>query len=91
MLAKTTNSTVTYEPVAISEETLVKFQKVANAKGVTIYGKIVKKDAECGSVSYDESGDYLITSLNPRSMFTDEEVASIHANAPKCVAEILAE
>lgn len=91
MLAKTTNSTVTYEPFAVSEETLMKFQKVANAKGVTIYGKIVKNDAECGSISYDSSGDYLITSLKPRSMFTDEEVASIYANAPKCIAEILSE
>lgn len=91
MLKKTTNSTVAYEPIAISDETVMKFQKVTNAKGTTIYGKIVKNDAECGSVSYDSSGDYLITSLKPRSMFTEEEVAAIHAHAPVCVAEILAE
>ena len=91
MLKKTTNSTVTYEPFAISEETSVKFQKVTNAKGVTVYGKIVKNDAECGSVSYDSSGDYLITSLKPHSMFTGEEVSSIHAQVPDCVAEILSE
>lgn len=91
MLKKTTNSTVTYEPFAISEGAFMKFQKVANAKGVTVYGKIVKNDAECGSVSYDSSGDYLITSLKPRSMFTEEEVTAIHTHAPVCVAEILAE
>lgn len=91
MLKKTTNSTVTYEPFAISEETSMKFQKVTNAKGVTVYGKIVKNDAECGSVSYDESGDYLITSLKPHSMFTPEEVAAIHSQVPECVAEILSD
>lgn len=91
MLKKTTNSTVTYEPFAISEVTSMKFQRVANARGVTIYGKIVKNDAECGSVSYDSSGDYLITSLKPRSMFTEEEVAAIHAQVPACVADILSD
>lgn len=91
MLKKTTNSTVTYEPFAISEETSMKFQKVTNAKGVTVYGKIVKNDAECGSVSYDASGDYLITSLKPRSMFTPEEVTAIHAQVPACVADILSD
>ena len=91
MLKKTINSTVTYEPLKISEETCVKFQRVANAKGVTVYSKIVKNDAECGSVSYDSSGDYLITSLKPHSMFTSEEVTAIHAQVPACVAEILSE
>ena len=28
MLKKTTNSTVAYEPIAISDETVMKFQKV---------------------------------------------------------------
>ena len=91
MLKKTTNSTVTYEPLKISEETCVKFQRVTNAKGVTIYGKIVKNDAECGSVSYDSPGDYLITSLKPRSMFIPEEVTAIHAQVPACVADILSD
>ena len=91
MLKKTTNSTGAYEPIAISDETVMKFQKVTNAKGSTIYGKIVKNDAECGSVSYEETGDYLITSLKPRSMFTPEEITAIHADGPGCIAEIMAD
>ena len=91
MLKKTTNSTVAYEPIVISDETVMKFQKVTNAKGVTIYGKIVKNDVECGSVSYDGAGDYLITSLKPCSMFTSDEVTAIHTEVPKCIGEIMAD
>lgn len=91
MLKKTTNSTVTYEPLAVSEVTFIKFQKTTDANGTKIYGKIVKNDAECGSLSYEEATDFLITSLKPRSKFTDAEVAFIYENAPKCIAEILSE
>lgn len=91
MLKKTTNSTVAYEPIAISDETVMKFQKVTNAKGVTVYGKILKNDAECGSVSYDGAGDYLITSLKPCTLFTPDEVTAIHSEVPKCIGEILAD
>ncbi|MBQ8769660.1 MAG: hypothetical protein IJZ60_00660 [Bacteroides sp.] len=89
MQEKTTNSTVNYNPEKISEETTVCFTKVTNAKGVTIHGKVMKNDAEVGSVSYDEKGDFFITSLKPVSALTGEEVETLYQKIPGFKKEML--
>ena len=40
MLKKTTNSTVTYEPLAVSEVTFIKFQKTTDANGAEVGGTV---------------------------------------------------
>lgn len=91
MKKKTANSTVNYDPEVINESTAIHFTKVTNANGNTLYGKIIKDDAEVGNVSYDEKGGYLITSLKPYASLTGEEVDAIYAKVPGCVREALSE
>lgn len=91
MKKKTANSTVNYDPEVINESTAIHFTKVTNANGRTLYGKIVKDDAEVGNVSYEEQGNYMITSLKPYTSLTDAEVDAIYAKVPGCVREALAE
>ena len=78
-----------YNPEKISEETTVCFTKVTNAKGVTIQGKVMKNEAEVGSVSYDEKGGFFITSLKPVSALTDEEVETLYQKIPGFLTEML--
>ena len=89
MQEKTTNSTVNYSPEKISEETSVYFTKVTNANGVTIHGKVMKNDAEVGTVSYDEKGGYFITSLKPVTALTDDEVETLYQKIPGFKKEML--
>lgn len=91
MKKKTANSTVNYDPEKISETTAIHFTKVTNASGTTLYGKIVKNDAEVGNVSYDEKGNYMVTSIKPYSTLTNEEVKTIYGRVPDCINEALAE
>ncbi|MBQ8066539.1 MAG: hypothetical protein IJ200_12905 [Prevotella sp.] len=85
------NATVTFEPEVINEHTKVTFTKVSNAKGVTIYGKVEKDNAEVGSISYEQSGNFLITSLKPLGKLTKEEVSAIYENVPTWVGEATGE
>lgn len=91
MQEKTTNSTVNDNPEVISEETTVHFTKVTNANGVTIHGKVMKNDAEVGTVSYDEKGGYFITSLKPVTALTDVEVETLYQKIPGFKKEMLSE
>lgn len=91
MKKKTANSTVNYDPEVVSENTSVHFTRVTNAAGSTVYGKILKDDAEVGNVSYDSKGNYLIVSLKPYSSLTKEEVNTILSTANNCVCEALTE
>lgn len=87
MKQQTQNSTVTFEPEVISEHTKVTFTKVTNSKGTTIYGKIEKDNAEVGSISAEEAGNFLITSLKPVNKLTDEEVQEIYTKVPGWIKE----
>lgn len=91
MKKKTANSTVNYDPEVISENTSVHFTRVTNAAGSTVYGKILKDDAEVGNVSYDSKGNYLIVSLKPYDALTREEAGAILSMAHGCVCEALSE
>lgn len=91
MKKKSTNATVSYDPVALSKSATINFTKVVNANGTTVYGKIVKDDADAGNVSYDSKQDFLITSLKPYSRLTQDEVAAVYKNVPGCIKEILAD
>lgn len=88
MKEQTTNSTVNYEPVVISDEVSIYFTKVVNSSNITIYGKVMKKGAEVGSVSLDKSGGYLITSLKPYTELTEIEVKGIYGKVPECIKEM---
>lgn len=83
----TQNATITFEPEVINEHTKVTFTKVMNAKGTTLYGKVEKDGAEVGSISYEDSGNYLIVSLKPVAKLTAEEQAAICQNTPTWIAE----
>jgi hypothetical protein len=89
MKKKSENATVNYDAVQVNESVAVSFTKVTSAAGVAIYGKITKDGADAGSVSYEGKGDYFITSLKPKSMFTQEDIVSIYALVPSCIEEIL--
>lgn len=89
MKKKTERTSVSYDPVVISETTNVQFTKSVKSTGTTIYGKIIKEDTEVGQVSYDESGGYLITTVKPFSKLTKEEVAELYAQVPTCIDEML--
>lgn len=89
MKPKETNSTVNYEPQVVNPQTNLVFTKVINGNNITVHGKIVKNGNECGSVSYEKTGDYLIVSYKPYSALTAEEITSISTLAPKCVAEAI--
>ena len=91
MKAKTMNATVSYDPEVISDVTNINFTKVTNASGTTIYGKIEKNGVEVGNVSYEDKGDYLITSIKPFSNLTADEVSGIYTAVPRCISEITAE
>ena len=91
MKKKTSNSTVSYDPVVLSENAAINFTHVTNQSGTTVYGKITKDGAEVGNVAYDSRGGYLNTSLKPFDALTQEEVAAVYANVPTCISEILAE
>ncbi len=91
MKKKSTNATISYDPVVLSKTASINFTRVTNANGTTIYGKIVKDDTEAGNVSYDSKSDYMITNLKPFSRLTSEEVAAVYNNVPGCISEILAD
>lgn len=91
MKKKTANSTVNYDPEVVSEACAIHFTRVTNAAGRTLYGKIIKDDAEVGNVSYDEKGGYLITSLKPYASLSDDEVDTIYRKVPGCVREALSD
>ena len=90
MKTKTSNTTVNYESQSVNPQTTVEFTKIVNDNNITVHGKIIKNGKEVGSIAYKEVDDYLIISYKPFSALTAEEVASISALAPKCVAEAIA-
>lgn len=87
--------TVSYEPVAVSEETQVTFIKTVNAGGVTISGVAKKKTEDetvtIGSVSFDNEKDTLAVYINKKSVLTKEELDKLMVQTPGWIAEILAE
>ena len=91
MKKKSSNSTVSYDPVVLSENANINFTRVTNQSGTTVYGKITKDGAEVGNVAYDSRGGYMNTSLKPFYALTKEEVAAVYANVPTCISEILSE
>ena len=89
MKKKTEKTSVSYDPVAISEAASIQFTKNVRSTGTTIYGKILKDGAEVGNASYEESAGYLITSIKPVNQLTKEEIAEIYAQVPACIDEAL--
>lgn len=87
--------TVSYEPVAVSEETQVTFTKTVNAEGITVSGIISKKTEEAtvnvGSVSYDNHKDTLAVYISKKSALTKEELDKTLAETPAWIGEIVAE
>ncbi len=91
MKKKSSNSSVSYDPVVLSENASINFTRVSNTNGTTVYGKIVKDGAEVGNVAYDSRGGYMNTSLKPFAALTQEEVSAVYATVPGCINEILSE
>ena len=89
MKKKTERTSVSYDPVTLSETASVQFTKTVKGTGTSIYGKIIKEGTEVGQVSYDESGGYLITTIKPFSSLTKDEVAALYAEVPTCIDEML--
>ena len=89
MKKKTERTSVSYDPVTLSDAASVQLTKTVKGTGTTIYGKIIKEDTEVCQVSYDESGGYLITTVKPFSSLTKEEVAALYAEVPTCIDEML--
>lgn len=83
------NLSVSFDPVVLSENVKITFNRVTNAKGTTVYGKILKNGAEVGNVAYDSAGGYMNTCLKPFSSLTKEEVVAVYAVIPECVYEAL--
>ncbi len=91
MKKKAENSTVNYDPEKVTESVEITFTKVTGSGNTTINGQIRKEGAVVGSVSYDERGGFLITSLKPYASLTSEEVSAVHSSIPGYVQEMLEE
>lgn len=88
VVAKTTNSTTTYEPIKVGSYVEITFTKVVTSSVTTIYGKITRNNVESGSIAYDSRSDYLNTSLKPYSGFQASEISTIYTNIPTYISDI---
>lgn len=91
MKKKAENSTVNYDPEMVIEGVEITFTKVTSSGNTTINGAIRKDGAEVGSVSYDERGGFLITSLKPYVSLTQKEVSAVYSAIPGYILEMIDE
>lgn len=89
MEKKSQNSTTNYAPEKVTEAVEINFTRIVSGGNTTISGSIRKDGSEAGTVSFESSGNYLITSLKPYSVLTDEEVAAVYHAVPGCITEML--
>lgn len=91
MEKKAQNATTSYAPEKVSEKVEIVFTKIVAPGKTTISGQVNKDGANVGSVSYENTGDYLITSLKPCSALDAGEVKAVHEAVPGCISEMLAD
>lgn len=91
MEKKAQNATTNYAPEKVTEKVEITFTKIVSPGKTTISGQISKNAANVGSVSYESTGDYLITSLKPCSALDADEMKAIHEAVPGCISEMLAD
>lgn len=91
MEKKAQNATTNYAPEKVTEKVEITFTKIVSPGKTTISGQVNKDAANVGSVSYENIGDYLITSLKPCSALDSEEIRAIHEAVPGCISEMLAD
>lgn len=89
MEKKAENSTTNYAPEQVSEAVEIHFTKIVSGGNTTVSGTIKKGSADVGSVSFETTGNYLITQLKPYGDLTDEEVMAVYNSVPGCIAEML--
>lgn len=91
MEKKAENSTTNYAPEKVTGAVEIHFTKIVSGGNTTISGTIRKGSADIGSVSFETTGNYLITQLKPYGDLTDEEVTAVYHSVPGCIAEMLAD
>lgn len=89
MEKKAENSTTNYAPEKVTDGVEIHFTKIVSGGGTTISGSIKKGSADAGSVSFETTGNYLITQLKPYSGLTGEEVLAVYNAVPGCITEML--
>lgn len=89
MEKKAENSTTNYAPEKVTEAVEIHFTKIVSGGNTTVSGTIKKESADVGSVSFETTGNYLITQLKPYNSLTGEEVQSVYTAVPGCIAEML--
>lgn len=89
MEKKAENSTTNYAPEKITEAVEIHFTKIVSGGNTTISGTIKKDSADAGTVSFETTGNYLITQLKPYNALTADEVTAVYAAVPGCITEML--
>lgn len=89
MEKKAENSTTNYAPEKVTEAVELHFTKIVSGGNTTISGTIRKGSADVGSVSFETTGNYLITSIKPYTGLTDGEVVAVYNAVPGCITEML--
>lgn len=85
------NSTVNYDPETIGKTLTANFTKTITEGRTIIYGRVMKNGDEVATVSYNSSGDFLITQIKPVSALNETETQALYKAVPGYIAEILAE
>lgn len=65
MEKKAENSTTNYAPEKVTDGVEINFTKIVTGGNTTISGTIKKDSTDVGSVSFETTGNYLITSIKP--------------------------
>jgi len=89
MEKKAENSTTNYAPEKVTDAVEINFTKIVTGGNTTISGTIKKDSTDAGSVSFETTGNYLITSIKPYTGLTDEEVVAVYNAVPGCITEML--
>lgn len=89
MEKKAENSTTNYAPEKVTDGVEINFTKIVTGGNTTISGTIKKDSTDVGSVSFETTGNYLITSIKPYTGLTDEEVVAVYNAVPGCITEML--
>ena len=89
MKEKKSNSVTSFQPEKITDEVSVEFTRVVDASNTTINGMLTKGGASVGDISYDKTGDFLITRIKPFSLLDADEVSAVHAAVPEFIKEML--
>lgn len=86
---KTQNATIDFEPVKITDKIEASVSKTISEGRTRITIKFIKDGESVGSSSYDEKGDFIMTSIKPKSSVTTAEIVSIYKAIPEIFTEVL--